>query len=77
MKTLLTLTTLTALLILPRCTNDRNTYVVTYTEQGEQRTDTITAEYFEKAMFGGVVTFHSMGEPPRRYEHTDTIRQLK
>lgn len=79
MKSIITIATLCTLTILPaECVKGDRTrrYAVTYTEDREQATDTVEAEYFERAMFGDAVTFHSIGNAPMTIEHVDTIREL-
>jgi hypothetical protein len=79
MKSAVTIATLCALSILPtECVRGSQTrrYAVTYTEGSRQATDTVEAEYFERAMFGNAVTFHSIGNAPMTIKHVDTIREL-
>lgn len=79
MKSAITITTMCALSILPaECVkgNHARRYAVTYTEGSRQATDTVEAEYFERALFGSDVTFHSFGNAPITIEHVDTIKQI-
>jgi hypothetical protein len=79
MKAIITIAALCTLTILPtECVKSNGTrrYAVTYTEGSRQATDTVEAEYFERAMFGSDVTFHSVGSAPMTIEHVDTIREL-
>ncbi len=79
MKSVITIATLCVLTILPtECVKSNGThrYAVTYTEGCEQATDTVEAEYFERAMFGDAVTFHSLRNAPLTIEHVDTIKQI-
>ena len=79
MKSIITIATLCTLTILPtECvkSNGARRYAVTYTEGSRQVTDTVEAEYFERAMFGDAVTFHSLRNAPQTIENVDTIREL-
>lgn len=77
MKTLLSIALLAGVAITTeQCGKDHATYQVTYTHNGNQYTDTIQAEYFERALFGSDVTFHSVGSAPITCENVDTIREL-
>ena len=77
MRIILTVTLLTGMTITTeQCGKDRSTYQVTYTDNGNQHTDTVQAEYFERALFGSDVTFYSYGNAPMTIENVDTIREL-
>ena len=78
MKTLLSIALLAGLAVTTeQCGKDRATYRVTYTDNGNQYTDTIQAEFFERALFGSDVTFHSLGNAPMTIENVDTIKQIE
>lgn len=78
MRIILAVTLLTGMAITTeQCGKDRATYQVTYTDNGNQHTDTVQAEYFERALFGNDVTFHSLGNAPMTIENVDTIKQIE